>query len=191
MLRLATAFGLGLALTSLSACGDNEAGNAENGSAAQTEEAKDAAGSKTIAAGIGQNSQFALLAKSAGLDQTLAGPGPYTVFVPDDAAFGKLPAGTTQNWAKPEQRSGVTRALTTHIVPGVVLAEDIGKAIDKGKGKTALMTTGGETLTATRDGDKIVLTDANGGRAAVVRADEKYSNGVVHQIDAVLAPSKS
>jgi hypothetical protein len=25
-------------------------------------------------------------AKSAGLDQTLAGPGPYTVLVPDDAA---------------------------------------------------------------------------------------------------------
>ena len=33
-------------------------------------------------------------AKAAGLDQTLAGPGPYTVFVPDDAAFAKAPAGT-------------------------------------------------------------------------------------------------
>ena len=190
MLRLATAIGLGLALTSLSACGEGSGDNSANGAAPQTEEAKDAAGTKTIAAGIGANSQFAALAKSAGLDQTLAGPGPYTVFVPSDEAFGKLPAGTAQNWAKPEQRGEVTRALTAHIIPGVVLAEDIGKAIDNGKGKTSLMTTGGETLTATREGGKIVLTDANGGKATVVHADEKYSNGVVHHLDAVLTPSK-
>ena len=40
------------------------------------------------------NSKFMAAAKAAGLDQTLAGPGPYTVFVPDDAAFDKAPAGT-------------------------------------------------------------------------------------------------
>ena len=39
-------------------------------------------------------------AKAAGLDQTLAGPGPYTVFVPDDAAFTGAPAGTFDT--KPE-----------------------------------------------------------------------------------------
>ena len=43
-------------------------------------------------------------AKAAGLDQTLAGAGPYTVLVPDDAAFDKAPAGTFD--AKPENRRG-------------------------------------------------------------------------------------
>ena len=45
------------------------------------------AGDKTIAAGLAADGKFMASAKAAGLDQTLAGPGPYTVFVPDDAAF--------------------------------------------------------------------------------------------------------
>ncbi len=85
-----------------------------------------------------------LAAKAAGLDATLAGPGPYTVFVPDDAAFDKLPAGTFDSWTKPEARAELTRVLTYHILPGTVLADDIGKAIDNGKGKAVLATMGGE-----------------------------------------------
>jgi uncharacterized surface protein with fasciclin (FAS1) repeats len=50
---------------------------------------------------------------------------------------------------------------------------------------------GGETVTATKEGDKIVLTDATGNKATVVAADEKRSNGIVHEIDTVLSPAKS
>ena len=42
--------------------------------------------------------------KAAGLVETLAGPGPFTVFAPDDAAFEKLPAGTVDELVKPETR---------------------------------------------------------------------------------------
>ena len=49
---------------------------------------------------------------------------------------------------------------------------------------------GGGTLTATREGGKIVLTDAAGTKATVTEADEKRSNGVVHHIDAVLMPAQ-
>jgi len=178
---------LGVAALTLGACDKNDSGNS---SAAQTGEAKDAAGSKTIASGLTADTRFAQLAKAAGLDQTLAGPGPYTVLVPDDAAFAKVPAETSAAWGKPEGRAEVTRILTYHILPGFVLAEDIGKAIDTGKGKASIMTTGGGTLTATRQDGKIVLTDANGGKATLVRTDEKYTNGVVHHIDGVLTPAK-
>ncbi|HEY0164834.1 MAG TPA: fasciclin domain-containing protein, partial [Sphingomicrobium sp.] len=75
-----------------------------------------------------------------------------------------------------------------HILPGTILAEDVGKAIDNGKGKAVLATMGGGTLTATKEGDKIVLTDAAGTRATVTKADEQHSNGVVHHIDTVLVP---
>ena len=128
-------------------------------------------------------------AKAAGLDQTLAGPGPYTVFVPDDAAFDEAPAGTFD--AKPENRAQLTGVLTNLILPGTVLVADIDKAIDNGKGKAVLATMGGGTLTATKDGGKIVLTDAAGHKATITKADEQFTNGVVHHVDAVLMPGKA
>jgi uncharacterized surface protein with fasciclin (FAS1) repeats len=174
------------ALLGLSACGDNGGGNKSE--TAQTPAAKKAAGDKTIATGLAANGKFMAIAKAAGLDQTRAGPGPYTVFVPDDAAFAGAPAGTFD--ATPDNRGQLTGILTNLILPGTVMAEDIGKAIDAGKGKAVLATMGGGTLTATKDGDKIVLTDAAGHKATVTQADDQFSNGVVHHVDAVLMPGK-
>ncbi len=188
MTRTVITLGLAAIALSLNACDKAENGN--QAASGQPGAAKDAAGDKTIAAGINQNSRFFQAAKSAGLDATLAGPGPYTVLVPDDAAFGKLPKETTDSWAKPEARAQLTGVLTNHILPGTILAEDIGKAIDNGKGKAVLATMGGGTLTATREGDKIVLTDAAGTKATVTQADEKHSNGVVHHTDTVLVPAQ-
>ena len=170
------------------ACSQGDGGS-ENGAApdAQSSEAKDLAGGKTISAGLAADSRFLAAAKSAGLDQTLAGPGPYTVFVPSDAAFAGAPAGSFD--AKPENRAQLTGALTYLILPGTVMAEDLGKAIDAGKGKAILATMGGGTLTATKEGDKIVLTDGSGKKATITKADDRFSNGVVHHLDALLMPS--
>ena len=157
--------------------------------APKSEAAREAAGDKTIASGLGaDDSKFAGAAKAAGLDATLAGPGPYTVLVPTNAAFDKLPAGAVDTLMKPESRAQLTKVLTGHILPGAILVADIGKAIDNGKGKAALATFGGGTIAATRDGDKIVLTDSAGGKAVISATDDKRSNGVVHHIDGVLMP---
>jgi uncharacterized surface protein with fasciclin (FAS1) repeats len=180
-------FGLAAVLLAAGGCNNNKAG--DNRTNAQTLEAQKAAGTKTIAAGLAANGKFMAAAKAAGLDQTLAGAGPYTVLVPDDAAFDKAPAGTFD--AKPENRAQLTGVLTNLILPGTVLAADLEKAIDKGKGKAVLATMGGSTVTATKDGDKIVLTDAKGDKANVTKADDSFSNGVVHHIDAVLMPAKT
>jgi uncharacterized surface protein with fasciclin (FAS1) repeats len=179
--------GLAAGLIALAGCNKNQDGKE---AAANGTEAVKKAGDKTIAASLEANSKYATLAKAAGLDLTLQGAGPYTVFVPDDAAFDKLPAGTTDNWTKPEGRPELTRTLTYSILPGTVLAEDIAKAIENGKGKAELATMGGEVLTATKDGGKIVLTDAAGGKATVTRADDTMANGVIHHTDAVLMPNK-
>src|SRR5688572_1192592 len=179
-LRLALAAGL----IAVGGCNQNE----QSGKAKEGAEAVKQAGDKTIAAGLDQNGRFFTLAKAAGLDATLAGPGPYTVFVADDAAFAKLPAGTVDTWMKPEARPELTRTLSYQILPGTVLAEDIAKAIDNSDGKATLATMGGGTVTATKEGDKIVLTDAAGGKATITKADEVLANGVVHRVDTVLMP---
>src|SRR5438477_3861877 len=184
------ALALGMAAAALLAAGAcNKANNGNAPQNPQTPKAQKVAGTKTIAAGLAPASRFMAAAKAAGLDQTLAGPGPYTVFVPDDAAFGQAPAGTFD--IRPENRARLTGVLTNLILPGTVLVADIDKAIDNGKGKTVLATMGGGTLTATKEGGKTVLTDAKGDKATVTQGDEQYTNGVVHHVDAVLMPSKS
>ena len=184
-------FPLALAIGALALAGCSGQDQAGKNDAAKGGEAVKAAGDKTIAAGLDQNSSFFKAAKAAGLDATLAGPGPYTVIVPDDAAFAKLPQGTMDNMLKPESRNELTRLMTYHILPGTVLVEDIGKAIDTGKGKALLATMGGGTLTATREGDQIVLTDGDGHKATMAGTDETLANGVIHRVDAVLMPGKA
>ena len=176
----------GAALLALGACDGNKDNEGNAGAPAQSGEAQKAAGPKTIATGLTQNGRFAAAAKSAGLDQTLAGPGPYTVFVPSDQAFASAPAGTFDG--KPENRGQVTGVLTNLILPGTVLAADIGRGIDQNKGKMPIRTMGGGLLTASKEGGKTVLTDASGRKATITQADQQYSNGVVHQIDGLLMP---
>src|SRR6202451_4308079 len=56
--------------------------------------------------------------KAAGLVDTLSGAGPFTVFAPTNAAFGKLPKGTVATLVKPENKATLTKILTYHVVPG-------------------------------------------------------------------------
>lgn len=182
----------GVAVALLAGASCQQADQAADGTPNQSTEAGEGSGSETIADGLASSagdSRFLAAAKAAGLDRTLAGPGPYTVLVPGDAAFDKLPAGTLDSLMKPEARAQLTGVLTYHILPGTILAADIAKAIDNGKGKAVMATMGGGTLTATRDGDAILLADGAGTTARIVGADDARSNGVVHRIDAVLMPS--
>ena len=176
------------AMVAVGACSKNDNGNSSGPPNSQTPKAQKAAGTKTIAAALPAGGRFMSAAKAAGLDQTLAGPGPYTVFVPSDAAFNAAPAGTFDT--SPQNRAKLTGILTGLILPGTVMVADIDKAIDNAKGKATLATMGGGTLTATKDGGKTVLTDSSGHKATITKGDEQYTNGVVHEIDAVLMPSR-
>jgi uncharacterized surface protein with fasciclin (FAS1) repeats len=168
-------------------CGRDDDG-ANRATANEGGEASATASNQTIAAGLDQNGRFFQAAKAAGLDATLAGPGPYTVLVPSDEGFGKLPEGRFDDLTRQENRAELTRVLTYHILPGTVLAEDIGRAIENSDGNAVLATMGGETVSAKRDGDRIVLTDSAGNEATITESDVRRTNGVVHMIDAVLIP---
>ncbi len=127
--------------------------------------------------------------KAAGLVETLQGKGPFTVFAPTNSAFDMLPAGTVETLVKPESKATLTKILTYHVVAGNMDSKKIMKAIKKGDGKAMLKTVSGGTLTATMEGNDLILTDEKGGKSKVTIANVKQSNGVIHVIDTVLMPS--
>ena len=127
--------------------------------------------------------------KAAGLVDTLEGKGPFTVFAPTNAAFGKLPAGTVDTLLKPENKAMLTKILTYHVVAGNMDSKAIAKKIKAGKGKATFKTVSGGKLMAAMDGDKLVLTDEKGGTSTVTIADVHQSNGVIHVVDTVLMPN--
>lgn len=176
------------ALALLGGCNNAETTN--EAAPEQPAQAAEAAGDQTITAALDKNGRFYQAAHAVGLDSTLAGPGPYTVLVPREDAFSKV-EGALKDSAKPENRAELTRVLTYHILPGTVLAEDLGKAVDNGNGKALVQTMNGDTLTATKEGTKIVLSDGSGGKATIVEADQRRSNGVVQYLDAILIPAAS
>ena len=129
-----------------------------------------------IAAGDERFTTLVAALKAAGLVETLAGEGPFTVFAPTNDAFAKLPAGTVENLLKPENKAQLTAVLTYHVVAGEVFAKDLaGKTTDA-------KTVNGATVKA--DGTNgVKINDAT-----VIAADVDASNGLIHVIDTVLLP---
>ena len=127
--------------------------------------------------------------KAAGLVETLEGKGPFTVFAPTNAAFGKLPAGTVDNLVKPEAKEKLVAVLTYHVVPGRMSAKDLMDAAKKAGGKAELKTVEGEELTVKKEDGKTWIIDAKGDQSMVSSSNVHQSNGVIHVVDTVLMPA--
>jgi uncharacterized surface protein with fasciclin (FAS1) repeats len=145
----------------------------------------------TIAQGVANSADHSTLAaavKAAGLDQALAGAGPYTMFAPTNAGFDKLPKGTLDTLLKAENKQVLAAILSNHVVSGNVSAAALTAKIKAGGGTTTINTLAGQTLTAKMEGDAVTLADGNGNVARVTKADLPESNGVIHVIDGLLLP---
>ena len=141
-----------------------------------------------VAMGSKDHTTLVTALKAADLVNTLKGKGPFTVFAPTNAAFGKLPEGTVESLLKPESKATLARILTYHVVPGNLMASDVLAAIKAGIGKAVIKTIQGQNLTARLENGKVILTDSKGNKAMVTATDLVASNGVIHVIDSVAMP---
>lgn len=147
--------------------------------------------SKNIVENASQSADHTTLVAAvtaAGLVETLAGPGPFTVFAPTNAAFSKLPAGTVDTLLLPANKAKLSGVLTYHVVSGRTTAADLLAAIDAGGGQAELTTVQGGKLVARKTATGVSITDANGGVSNVTIADVFQSNGVIHVVDTVVLP---
>ena len=127
--------------------------------------------------------------QTGGMEETLNGAGPFTIFAPNNAAFEKVPAARRDALTAPEGRADLRRLLTYHVIPARLDAAALIQRIQAGGGSLELTTMQGGALTARTDAaGAITLTDAAGGVSRVVEADMAASNGVVHVVDTVAAP---
>ena len=127
--------------------------------------------------------------KAAGLVDTLQGTGPFTVFAPTNAAFGKLPKGTVDTLLRPEMKEKLVAVLTYHVVPGRLSARDLMDTAKKDGGRAKLKTVEGEELTVEAKGNALTIWDAKGNASKVTIQNVFQSNGVIHVVDSVLLPS--
>ncbi|MCL4305848.1 fasciclin domain-containing protein [bacterium] len=160
-----------LLMTALATAGDKKA----HTGAALT---KNAAQQDIVATAISAGSFNTLVSavQAAGLVETLQGPGPFTVFAPNDAAFAKLPKGTLE--ALLADKAKLASVLTYHVVSGTVTAADALKLA----GKDAATVNGQSFKVTVRDG--AVMVD----NATVIATDIQCSNGIIHVIDTVILP---
>ncbi len=132
-----------------------------------------------IATARGAGSFRTLLAavEAAGLNATLQGAGPFTVFAPTDAAFAALPAGTVETLLRPENRARLTAVLTYHVVSGNVSAAQVTTM-------TSATSVQGAPIAIAVENGHVMLNHS----ATVTTVDVRASNGVIHVIDRVILP---
>jgi transforming growth factor-beta-induced protein len=114
--------------------------------------------------------------QAAGLEETLRGEGPYTVFAPTDDAFAAVPKETLDALLA-DPTGALTDVLTYHVVAGKVMSTDLSDGMQA-------ETVNGQPLDITVADDGTVMVNG----ATVVTADIETANGVIHVIDTVLVP---
>jgi uncharacterized surface protein with fasciclin (FAS1) repeats len=134
----------------------------------------------TAAANNPDLSMFVAAVDEAGLTAALDGEGPFTVFVPNNAAFEKIPQNVIDSILADADL--LNSILTYHVVSGQALAP--ADLVAAGTVDTA----GGGQLQITQEGDLITI---NGGEAIVVCGGIPVANGFVYIIDSVLQPPSS
>jgi uncharacterized surface protein with fasciclin (FAS1) repeats len=178
-IRAVAAVGLSVVGLAFAGCGGNDSEPqgtpASTESAMTTTESMEESNIVQTAVAAGDFTTLASLLERAGLAETLAGEGPFTVFAPTDEAFEAVPQETLDALA--EDTDMLRAVLLYHVVEGEARASDVASM-------RSAETLNGDSVRLRASGDS-VRVDA----ARVVKADVIASNGVIHVIDEVLIPS--
>lgn len=147
---------------------------------------------KTIVDVAVGNKDFSTLVaalKAADLVSALQGDGPFTVFAPNNAAFGKIDEATLGNLLKPENKKALANILTYHVVPSKLMASDVVAALKKNDGTVEVKGLNGQVLTVVSKDSKIWIKDQKGNYSEIIATDVKADNGVIHVINTVIMPN--
>ena len=156
-----------------SGCNQNSSGSGVADGVGMSNISEDSNTILKIAVSSKDHTTLVAAVKAAGLVDTLANPGPFTVFAPTDAAFAALPEGTVDTLMKPENKGKLTDILYYHTLTSMYK--------DFKDGQQITMLSGQPIKITVKDGATYV-------NDAKILATVQGSNGVVQVIDKVLLP---
>ncbi len=113
--------------------------------------------------------------EAAELTETLQGEQEYTLFAPDDDAFGDIPEADLDELLEPENRDDLVELLSYHLIEGEITSGDVAAG--------EFETVAGIDVEITVDGDDIFY-----GGAPITEVDLQASNGVIHTLGEVAFP---
>ncbi len=132
-----------------------------------------------------QLQKFASYLVTAEMANKLSGEGEFTVFAPSNTAIESLTPEKINFYSNIDNRKKLEDMLKSHIVVGKIDKESLLQTIGK-NGKATLKTLDGTTLTATKSGETIVISDKKSGKATVIKGSIEGSNGFLYIVDGVL-----
>jgi len=135
-------------------------------------------------ANVADLTSFVAAIKAASLEVTLQGPGPFTVFAPDNTAFSSIPKTRLDSLMKDPVK--LATLVKAHVVAGRYDKAALIKALTAGKGTATLKTIDGQTLNISVKEKKLTITDAQGNVAQVTSFDTPCTNGLIDGINGVL-----
>lgn len=121
--------------------------------------------------------------QTAGLSSYVGGPGPFTMFAPNDAAFAMVPQARLDALMQPANRTKLRVALGNHLVAGILSTRDIDAGLAQADA-VSVTAINNMPLVIRRDGGTLTV---NGAR--VIQGPMRVDNGVVYVVDAVLMPA--
>ena len=148
---------------------------------------------RTLVAALGDASDLGTLRSAIDateLGSIFDGRSTYTLLAPNDAAFEAL-GETGTNLMSEDQRPLLVGLVRNHILPGQVTLEDITAAIEANGGEVTMTTLGDGTVTFSKTGDTITVSNGQGASATNVSSATATSNGVIIPLDAVLVPKET
>ena len=123
---------------------------------------------------------FSRMIQITGLDRTLHGTDPFTVFAPRDRAFTQLPKAVIQQLIS--NALLLTEMVNSHVVVGNFTYQDLLKMCKQGEQSIVLTSIDGALLHVDlSDGIKI-------GSSTVITTDIRAKNGTIHSIDRLIIP---
>jgi uncharacterized surface protein with fasciclin (FAS1) repeats len=122
--------------------------------------------------------KFALALRNSDLASFYSSRGPFTLFVPTDSAFSKIPPDQFNALMRPENKPLLQRIILFHLVNGNRFsAKDLQK-------QKSLVSCEGTTLAVrtSKSGAQFIQ------KSKILRADIRCANGIIHEVDTVLIP---